>query len=148
METDQNTIAIVESVEKNVPVAPSNNFVKVRISENGTELEKFECNVCQHRTGTQSGIRAHISNKHSKPAAIVASSDVVVQEKQEEIKKYVLDVEKSVIKKLECSNRDPVVVNWKTQQNEGKSDSNSSMTVSLNLGLFQHLNNNLSLIHI
>ena len=40
------------------------NFTKVVAKENGNDLDKFECNVCKHRTGTQSGIKAHITNKH------------------------------------------------------------------------------------
>ena len=131
----------IESTHKiNAVVNTSTNFTKVSIVDNGSQLEKFECNICQHKTGTQNGIKAHISNKHSKPAAKFA----VINDKQDEIRKYVLNIEKSIDKKLDCANRNPVTVNRKTLHDAEKSDGNSSMTLSLNLGVFEHMSNNLA----
>ena len=44
------------NIKKIVPV--STNYTKVLVTDNGVQVDKYECNICKHRVGTPSSIKA------------------------------------------------------------------------------------------
>ena len=98
----------------------------------------IECSICKKQTKNVSGMKTHITRLHKGQPLEEAVGPLVNTNENGQIRDYVLKVKDSVEKKLKCANLDPVKV--LTVRTNGKEKvNNETMTLQLNLGLFEYL---------
>jgi hypothetical protein len=98
----------------------------------------IECTFCHKQTKNVTGMKTHITRLH-KDQSVEETDEIIERDDDDgQIREYVLKVKDSVDKKLKCGNLDPVKV--LTVRTNGKEKANNeTMTIQLNLGMFEYL---------
>ena len=119
----------------------SQNQIAMIASSN---VEKYSCENCEYNGNTLQGLKSHNTKKHKTKNTEIEVNNTKVQnqnipncDNSVEKRSYVLNAIKSVNKALDCNKRPPVRILDKTTGGEAKV-SNATMTMELNLGLFEH----------